>query len=250
MKNLFKKIKPISGFSHLFHFGLTILLPLFVFIFVRLDFTQLAVALIVLSKWRMFAVKPRFWPANIRANSVDIIVGFSVIVFMFHSSGPGWQLLWALVYAIWLTVIKPAQTSFLVSVQSLVAQLFGLMAIYSWESASGLELTVMTGFVCFLSARHFFDNFEEPYARLMSYTWGYFGAALAWILSYWLLFYGTIAQPTLILTIVGYAVASIYYLNKTNKLNRLLQRQFIIIMVIVVISILVFGILRLGNKIT
>ncbi|MEI7838757.1 MAG: hypothetical protein WCI37_03165 [bacterium] len=250
MNNLFKKIKPIAGFSHLFHFGLNVLLPLFVFIFVRLNFTELAVMIIFLSKWRMFAVKPRFWAANIRANSVDIIVGLSIIVFMFHSSTSGWQLIWALVYAIWLTIIKPAQTSLLVSVQSLVAQLFGLMAIYSWDGATDIELTILTGFVCFLSARHFFDNFEEPYARLMSYTWGYFGAALAWILSYWLLFYGTIAQPTLIITIVGYSVASIYYLNKTNKLNKLLQTQFLLIMITVVIVILVFGILRLGNNIT
>jgi hypothetical protein len=250
MKNIFKKIKPISGFSHVFHFGLTILLPIFLFVFVRLNFTELAVAIIILSKWRMFAVKPRFWPANIRANSVDIIVGLSIVVFMYHSSGPGWQLFWALIYAIWLTTIKPAQTSFLVSVQSLIAQLFGLMAIYSWESASALELSLLTGLICFLSARHFFDNFEEPYARLMSYTWGYFGAGLAWILSYWLIFYGTIAQPTLLLTIIGYSVASLYYLKKENKLNKLLRRQFIFIMLIVVVAILAFGIIKLGNNIT
>jgi hypothetical protein len=250
MKNIFKKIKPISGFSHVFHFGLTILLPIFLFVFVRLNFTELAVAIIILSKWRMFAVKPRFWPANIRANSVDIIVGLSIVVFMYHSSGPGWQLFWALIYAIWLTTIKPAQTSFLVSVQSLIAQLFGLMAIYSWESASALELSLLTGLICFLSARHFFDNFEEPYARLMSYTWGYFGAGLAWILSYWLIFYGTIAQPTLLLTIIGYSVASLYYLKKENKLNKLLRRQFILIMLIVVVAILAFGIIKLGNNIT
>ena len=249
MKNLFKRLKPISGFSHYFHFGLTILLPIVVLILVRLIFIEISVFVIILSKWRMFAVKPRFWPANIRANSVDIIVGISTVVFMVESSNSWWQILWALSYGLWLVLIKPAETPFLVSVQSLVAQLFGLMAIYSWSSATNIELTFLTGIVCFLSARHFFDNFDEPHARLMSYTWGYFGASLAWILSYWLLFYGSIAQPTLILTLIGYSIASLYYLDKKNRLNSLLQKQFIIIMVIVILAILVFGIIRLGDNI-
>ena len=249
MKNLFKRLKPISGFSHYFHVGLNILLPIVVLILVRLNFIEISVFVIILSKWRMFAVKPRFWPANIRANSVDIIVGISTIVFMVESSNSWWQILWAVIYGLWLVLIKPAETPFLVSVQSLVAQLFGLMAIYSWSSANNLELTLLTGIVCFLSARHFFDNFDEPHARLMSYTWGYFGAGLGWILSYWLLFYGSIAQPTLILTIIGYSIASLYYLQKKNRLNSLLQKQFIIIMVIVILAILAFGIIRLGDNI-
>ena len=247
MKELFKKIKPTNGFSNIFHFGLTILLPIVVFMLVRLDFIQIACFIIILSKWRMFAVRIRFWPANVRANSVDIIVGLSILVFMVHSSSSLWQIFWAFIYVLWLVLIKPAQTAFLVSVQSLIAQLFGLMAIYSWTSANSFELTGLTGLVCFFSARHFFDNFDEPYARLMSYTWGYFSAALAWILSYWLLFYGTIAQPTLILTILGYSIASIYYLGKKDKLNSLLQKQFLIIMVIVILAILIFGIVRLGG---
>jgi hypothetical protein len=249
MKNLFQRLKPISGFSHYFHVGLNILLPVVILILVRLNFIEISVFVIILSKWRMFAVKPRFWAANIRANSVDIIVGISTIVFMVESSNSWWQILWALIYGLWLVIIKPAETPFLVSVQSLVAQLFGLMAIYSWSSANNFELTLLTGVVCFLSARHFFDNFDEPHARLMSYTWGYFGAGLAWILSYWLLFYGSISQPTLILTIIGYSIASLYYLKKKNRLNSLLQKQFIIIMVIVILAILAFGIIRLGDNI-
>jgi len=250
MKSLIERLKPIAGFSKYFHVGLTVLLPVVIFVFIRLDFIQLAIFMVILSKWRMFSVKPRFWPANIRANSVDIIVGLSVVVFMIHSSSSWWQILWALIYALWLVFLKPASTSLFVSLQSLVAQLFGLMALYSWTSASTIELTTLTGLICFLSARHFFDNFEEPYARLMSYIWGYFSASLAWVMSYWLLFYGTISQPTLIITIIGYTVASIYYLNNVNKLNKLLVRQFIFIMVIVVIAILGFGIFRLGDSIT
>jgi hypothetical protein len=84
----------------------------------------------------------------------------------------------------------------------------------------------------------------------MSYTWGYFTAALAWILSFWLLFYGTISQPTLIISVLGYSIASLYYLKNQNKLNNLIIRQFIFIMVIVVVAILGFGIYKLGDNIT
>src|SRR5437763_99332 len=88
------KIKPTSGFSHFFHTGLTILLPLFVFVFVRLNFVGIAAVLILLGKWRMFAVKPRHWLANIQANSVDIIVSLSLLVFMAHSGTQTLQLFW------------------------------------------------------------------------------------------------------------------------------------------------------------
>ena len=128
MKSLIERFKPIAGFSKYFHVGLNVLLPLFVFIFIRLNFIELAVFIVILSKWRMFSVKPRFWPANLRANSVDIIVGLSIVIFMIHSSGPTWQLFWALIYGLWLVFLKPANTSIFVSIQSLVAQLLGLMA--------------------------------------------------------------------------------------------------------------------------
>lgn len=42
----------------------------------------LAVILVILSKWRVLAVQPRFWLPNIKANLVDIIVGVSTVVFL------------------------------------------------------------------------------------------------------------------------------------------------------------------------
>jgi hypothetical protein len=99
MRPLIAKIKPASGFSRLAHVGLNILLALLVFVLVRIDFVQLALAIILLSKWRMFAVRPRFWPANIRANSVDIIVSVSILLFMVHSATTWLQLAWTA--AVW-----------------------------------------------------------------------------------------------------------------------------------------------------
>jgi len=238
------KVKPIGGLSSALHLVLLILLPLVVFVLVRLGdtFIRLAYAMIILSKWRMFAVRPRFWPAIIRANSVDIIVGLSVVLFMTHSSSQWLQLVWAAGYAFWLVYLKPANSMLMTAVQAGIGQFLGLMAVYSVWGGQPLYVVVLaTGTVCTLSARHFFDTFDEPYAKLLSYLWGYFGAALAWLLGHWLLFYGAVAQPTLILSILGYGLAGLYYFDHTEKLSLMLKRQFVFIMIAILLVILTFS---------
>jgi hypothetical protein len=248
MKPLLAKVRPTSGFAHVLHLLLLIILPVAIFVLVRLNFVQLALSLIVLSKWRMFAVRPRFWPANIRANAVDLIVGVSVVLFMTHSGTAVWQLGWAALYGVWLIFIKPASSLLMISTQAFIGQLCGLMALYlAWSDGPLYGLTLLTGVVCYLAARHFFDNFDETYAKLLSYLWGYFGAALAWLLGHWLLFYSIIAQPTLLLSTLGYGLAVLYYLDHTNHLNKAVRRQFIFVMLAVVVVVLTFS--NWGDKV-
>ena len=242
MRPLLRKLRPANGIAYFLHFGLVLILPIAVFILVRLDFVQLALSIVVLSKWRMFAVRPRFWAANVRANSVDLMVGLSTVVFMVHSGGAALQLFWTVLYAIWLLGVKPRSTTLWVSAQAAIAQLAALSALYTaWADGPMIALTFLTGLFCFFAARHFFDTFDEPYARMLSYSWGYFGAALAWLLSHWLLFYGVISQPTLLLSALGYGLAALYYLDHYDKLNKGLRRQFIFIMVAVVMVVLAFS---------
>ena len=224
------------------HLVLLVILPVAVFILVRLNFVPLAILMVIMSKWRMFAVRPRFWAANIRANAIDLMVGLSVVLFMTHSGSMLFQFIWAALYAVWLIAIKPASGILMVTVQAFIGQLAALMALYlAWGSGPVWGLTLLTGLICFLSARHFFDVFEEPYARLLSYVWGYFGAALAWLLSHWLLYYHVVAQPTLLLTALGYGIATLYYLDHQDRLTDGLRRQFVFIMLAVVIVVLVFS---------
>jgi hypothetical protein len=244
MRLLVDRIKPARGFSHILHLGLVLLLPLITLVLVRLQggFVQLALSLILLSKWRMFAVRPRFWPAIIRANAIDIIVGLSAVLFMANSSNGYIQLLWALLYAAWLLIIKPATGTFMVATQAMIGQLCGLMALFLvWSAGPLVGLIFIAGIICYLSARHFFDEFAEPYAKLLSYLWAYFGAALVWILGHWLLFYGIIAQPTLILSLIGYGLAVLYYFDHTDRLSVGLRRQFLFIMIAGLIVILAFS---------
>jgi len=224
------------------HLALLLVLPAVIFVFVWLNLTQLALATVVLAKWRMFAVRPRFWAANVRANAVDLMIGLSTVVFMIHSGNLWLQAGWAVVYAIWLVAIKPGTTIPMITFQAFLGQLAALMALYLvWGNGPVYGLTLLTGLFCFLAARHFLDAFEEPYARMLSYVWGYFGASLGWLLSHWLLFYRGVAQPTLLLSTLGYGMAVLYYLDHRDRLGTAARRQFVFIMLAIVLLVLAFS---------
>jgi hypothetical protein len=101
------KIKPKHGFSHLVHLALNIALPVVAYILVRTDFVSIAILLILISKWRMFAVQARYWVANLIANGVDIMVGVALVLFMASTASGWWQFFWAVVYGIWLFGLSP-----------------------------------------------------------------------------------------------------------------------------------------------
>jgi hypothetical protein len=255
MKPLISKIKPATGFSKVIYTVFNIFLPLFVFILVRTDFIQLALAIILLSKWRMFAVRPRFWPANIRANAVDIMVGVSLLLFMVKADESQLtQLIWTGAYIVWLVFIKPASGSLLVSVQALIGLLCGLMAIFvGWGDGPLYGLVLITGVICYLSARHFFDGFDEPYAKLLSYIWGYFAASLVWVLGHWLLYYGIVAQPVVLLLTIGYGLATLYYIDHylTSGLSQSAKRTINMALTanIILIALLIIIFSDWGDKI-
>lgn len=237
-----RNLKPTSGIAHFLHLALVLVLPLAVFLLVSLNFVQLALSIIVLSKWRMFAVRPRFWAANVRANAIDLMVGLSIVLFMTHSGSLLLQAVWAVLYAVWLVAIKPGSGVPMVTAQACIGQFMALSALYlAWSDGPVYGLTLLSGLLCFLAARHFLDAFDEPYAKMLAYVWGYFGAALAWLLSHWLLFYRGVAQPTLLLSTVGYGMAVLYYLDHNDRLSKGVRRQFIFIMVAIILVVLAFS---------
>ncbi len=244
MKPLVAKMKPTRGVSTFLHFGLLLGFPVVLFILVRLDFILLACILIALSKWRMFAVRPRFWLANIRANAVDIIVALSTLVFMAQTASSSWQFVWAMGYAAWLLFLKPGSTVLYTSLQAAVAFVAGLMAVYiAWGDEPLYVLVLAIGTVCFLAARHFFDSFDEQYARLLSYLWGYFGAALMWLLGHMLIVYprqtGYVSQPLLFLGVLGVGLAAAYYLDHFDRFAGYVKRQLLFVSGGIVLLLLV-----------
>lgn len=242
MRALPSRIKPSKGFSHLLYIGLNLLLPVLAYILVRIDFVAIAILLILLSKWRMFAVRLRYWVANLIGNGVDIMVAVSLVLFMASTGVVWWQLFWTVLYVGWLLWLKPRYDVLSVSAQAMVGQLLGLSLLYlKFGDASITGLVAGTWLVTYLSARHYLTSFEEPHSALLAHIWAYFSASLAFVLAHWLLFYGSIAQIIVILTTIGYGLAAMYYLDATERLAGLLRRQMMGIMLAILLIILIFS---------
>lgn len=234
--------KPTRGFAHAFHITLNVFLPILAYILVRIDFVGLAIILIFLSKWRMFAVRPRYWIANLISNGIDIMVAISLVLFMATTTVVWWQLFWMGLYVGWLTWLKPRYDVISVTAQAMVGQLLGLSLIYlKFGDASIVGLVASTWLVTYLSARHYLTSFEENHAALLAHVWAYFSASLAFILAHWLLFYGSIAQIVVILTAIGYGLATMYYFDATERLTGRLYRQLIGIMLAILLIVVLFS---------
>lgn len=242
MKKLLYKIKPESGISHALHFLLNALLPVSILVLVLLNFSVLAALLVLLSKWRTVAIRPRYWIPNIRANLVDIFVGLSVVAFVAGTNMLYTQIFWTLAYTIWLIWLKPKSKPGYVMAQALLAQVMALVAYYrAFPDSTMLAGILVTWLVCYASARHFLGVFDEPLIKSMTQIWAWFGAVMAWILGHWVIEYMFLPQIALILTVLGYGLATIYYLYKNDKLKDNLKRQLLVVMGILVIIIVVFS---------
>lgn len=231
-----------SGFAAAAHVLLTVSLPLLAFILVRLDFSWLAVTLVLLSKWRIFAVKIRHWPANLRTNAVDILVGLSMVVLMALSNAQSLQFTWAMAWAVWLLFIKPQSNPIWVGIQALIGQSLALITVFLyWSDASTWLLMVCTWGICYLCARHFLSAFDEAMSRATAHSWAFFAASIGWLSGHWLIFYGPIAQPALLLGVLGYGLATIYYLEHNDRASKNIRRQLIAIMSAVVLFLIIFS---------
>ncbi len=232
------RLKPVKGFAHSLHIGLNVLLPVAAYILVRINFVGLAILLILLSKWQMFAVRPRYWLPNLLSNGIDILVAVSLVLFMANTAVTWWQLLWMFLYMGWLVWLKPRSDVLSVSAQAMIGQLLALAVLYlKFGDASLFVLVAATWAAAYVAARHFLTSFEEPHTALIAHVWAYFAAALAFILGHWLLFYGSVAQIIVILTTIGYGLAAMYYLDATDRLSKLMERQLLLIMIAILLVV-------------
>jgi len=242
MVNYLKYIRPESGFTHFLYIAINALLPLLILVFIRLEFVPVAVMLVFLAKWRMFAVKPRYWLVNLRSNLVDIFVGLSIVSFMAFTDNIITQLVWVILYVGWLVWLKPQSKQVPVIAQSLIAQTLSLIAFYQSfpEVAIAIDVAVVW-LICYASARHFLGVFDEAHMKQLTHIWAWFGASMAWLLSHWVIFYINIPQIALILTALGYGLGLIYYLSANNKLKKPAKTQIIAVMGLILLIIIAFS---------
>jgi hypothetical protein len=242
MKKILYKLKPESGLASVFHILLNALMPILILVFVRLDLLVIAIVLVLLAKWRVVAVKPRYWFANIRANLVDIFVGLSVVAFIAGTHVWYTQVVWVALYMFWLVWLKAQSKPLAVMAQALVAQALGLVAFYRAFPGSSIAIGIIAAWaICYACARHFLGAFEEVHQNVITNIWAWFSAIMAWILGHWVIDYLFLPQIALVLSVLGYGLATMYYLHSKNRLSPNLKRQLIAVMGILLLIIIVFS---------
>lgn len=190
--DLLKSHKRRSRLSEFIYIALNIGLAVALLMMVQaVQNPWLAIFVVLLSKWRALAVRPRFWFANLVANMVDIIVGISVVLLLYAANGQLWlQLLLTGFYVIWLLLIKPRSKRTYVSAQAGVAVFFGITALslvsYAWDVSLFVVGMWVIGFV---STRHILGSYDEPHTTLYGLITGFIFAEFGWIGFHWLMAY-------------------------------------------------------------
>lgn len=174
---------------------------LFVFVSPGVDLPWLAYSLVLLSKWRVVAVRPRFWFANIQANFVDFMVGISVVTLMLVTAEatPWVAAMLTVLFAGWLLVLKPHSVQKWILWQAGVAQFVSLTALFSLAhnfelrpivTDSSFLAVILAWVIGYISARHALTAFRgEDERAYLSLLWGFVVAELAWLAHHWTIAY-------------------------------------------------------------
>lgn len=183
-----------------------------------------AFALVLLSKWRVFAVRPRYWFAHVQANMVDLIVSAGVVVLLYTAGGNGagegmiFQILLTILYSVWLLVLKPRTKRTFVVAQAAIALVVGSIALYSVAFDWPSSIVVLGMFVLGYSvARHVLSAYSDSDLTTMSIIWGFVTAQLGWLSYHWLIAYEIplvsaikIPQATIIMLALSFLAERIY----------------------------------------
>ena len=185
-----------------------------------------AFLLILLSKWRIFAVRPRFWFKNIQSNLVDVIVGLSVVVLLYAASGSlGVQVVITALFAVWLLFVKPRSKRSYVAFQAGAATFLGTTALfmesYDWP---GTVVVLAMWLIGYASARHILSHYKESDRTFFSMIWGLISAEIGWLGYHWAFAYSLpgltgidLSQTALIVLLLGFLADraySSYYHNE------------------------------------
>lgn len=208
-----------------------------------------AIVLILISKWRVFAVRPRFWLANVKSNLVDLIIclGLALIMWLSGEQNIIFQSVISLIYAVWLLLIKPRSEKLFVEIQAIMAVFIGFFALFSISYSWPLVLVVVCGWLIgYSSIRHILSTGDNPNFELLSMTWGLIIAELSWIFTHWTIGYNIfgpqnimLPQPAIITSVLSFLVFSLYNAYKDDKKINIQEIVLPIIFSIVVCFVLI-----------
>lgn len=207
-----------------------------------------AIALVILSKWRVFALRPRFWWVNIKANFVDFLVGLSYVGLLYMSGNSLLVMLTLAVgYGVWLLYLKPRSDHSSIMIQAGVAQFMALTVLFSLSTIVN-EFFVILGCFCigYVAARHVVVNYEEDHSEFISYAWGLVISQLGWLLYRWTVTYDLrlpfkVPQIALLVLVISMAAGRMYTAAKAHHLTMSLVRSTAIFSAALIAIILIFA---------
>lgn len=185
--------------SNLSFIALNLMLVIAIFVaVVAFDSLWLAIGMVLLAKWRVFATRLRFWWVNILSNGLDFLVGvgFVCLIFYLNNFILMAQLMVAGLYLIWLLLIKPASSQKMIMIQGLIGTflLSSMMVLFmaNWHS---VWFVIGAGIVAYLTAYHFTTNadFDKKSVKIISGAWALVMAETAWIFWHWIINYHSVA---------------------------------------------------------
>jgi hypothetical protein len=209
-----------------------------------------ALVLVLLSKWRVFALRPRFWWVNIRANLVDFLVGASYVGLLYLSGGSGFtplMLLLVLGYSVWLLYLKPRSDHASIMIQAGVAQFVALTVLFCLSAVINEFFVILGCFgIGYIAARHVVSNYEEDRAEFLSYVWGLVISQLGWLLYRWTIVYDLrlpfqVPQIALLVLVISLAAARMYSASKAHRLTTGLVRSTAVLSIVLIAFIVVFA---------
>lgn len=247
-----KIVKRRSFFSEVVYKVLNIVFAVAVLVIVRAIGSPLpALILVILSKWRVFAVRPRYWFANIQTNLVDFIVSLGFVVFLYNISAPDpqkliVQVILTVLYIVWLLVIKPRSKRVYILAQAGIALFVGVTALfsisYAWPASSVVLIMWLIGFA---TAKHVFGSYEENHTVFLSLIWGLVMAELGWLAYHWTIAYNLLLidgaklpQVSIIATGVAFLAYKVYDSYVHHQKVRTNDIILPLLLVVSVISIL------------
>lgn len=175
----------------------------------------LAYLLVILSKWRVFAVRPRFWVANIQTNLLDMLVGLSAVTLLWQNMGnTTYQIVLTTLFAAWLIILKPLSKHFWVIVQGGVAQFVSTMALFTIAHNFNVAIVTALGWLIgFVVAKHIINLYSNEHEDVViSVSWGVVVAELSWLTYYWTIAYTPLKIPqiSIVVSLLGYMALVVY----------------------------------------
>lgn len=227
----------------------------------------LGIAVVLVSKWRILAVRPRYWYVNFLSNLVDIIVSISVVLHLYtitqaptltNNQELALLAIGTLLYIFWLLVIKPRSKRSFVVAQAGVAVLLGTWALFTISYNWPVSFVVLGMWaIGYSTARHVLSSYdEETHSLLISLLWGLVLAEIGWVAYHWTIAYALpltnsllIPQVSIIATLLGFlafkSYDSFYHHQKIRMSDILLPLLF----TLSVIAVLVIVFNRVGTSI-